>query len=82
MKAETEAPNIWSFPVDGSCPEIQPFTLVELMRGIPNHPNYLVRRGSCLVKGVHSMPASAGEFNIIIEQEVKDGIKAYELEHP
>lgn len=72
-----QAHRIWSFPVDGRHPEVQPFTLAELMHGIPDHPNYLVQRGSCLVMGVHSMPKSAEEFNAIIKQEADEAIKTY-----
>lgn len=82
MTLEAEAPKIWSFPVDGSCPQVQPFTLVELMHGIPKHPNYLVQRGSCLVMGVHSMPKNAQAFDELVQQKVAESFQAYQQEHP
>lgn len=82
MSLEVIEPKIWSFPVDGSHPRIQPFTLTELMHGIPDHPNYLVRRGSCLVMGVSSMPKSAEEFDDMIRQDVDRGIQQYQEDNP
>lgn len=82
MALQTEAPRIWNFPVDGTCPQVQPFTLVELMRGIPNHPNYLVQRGSCFVRGIYSMPKTEEEFNVVIKGEIDEGVAGYKKEHP
>lgn len=78
----SQEPKIWSSPVDGSHPEVQLFTLVELMHGIPDHPNYLVQHGSCLVIGVQSMPRNAQEFDKLVEKEVNDSFQAYKREHP
>lgn len=82
MGLEIAEPKIWSFPVDGSYPRIQPFTLTELMHGIPDHPNRLVRKGSCLVMGVSSMPKSAEEFDDMVKQEVDRGIQKYLEDKP
>lgn len=82
MTLEAKTAKIWSFPVDGSHPAVQPFTLVELMHGIPNHPNYLVQHGSCLVIGVQSMPINTQEFDKLVEKEVDDSFQAYKREHP
>lgn len=78
----SQEPKIWSFPVDGTCPQVQPFSLVELMHGIPNHENYLVRRGSCLVRGVHSMPKTEEEFDAIIKGETNQGIETVKKDRP
>lgn len=82
MSLEVIEPKIWSFPIDGSHPQIQPFTLTKLMYGIPDHPNYLVRRGSCLVMGVSSMPQSAAEFDNMIKQEVDKAVQKYHSTNP
>lgn len=82
MGLEIVEPKIWSFPVDGSHPRIQPFTLTELMHGIPDHPNHLVRRGSCLVMGVSSMPKSAEEFGDMINQEADKAVQKYHSTNP
>lgn len=75
-------PKIWSFPVDGSHPEVQPFTLTELMHGIPDHPNYLVQSGSCIVMGVKSMPRDSEEFDKLVKKELDESFQAYKQEHP
>lgn len=73
----SQEPKIWSSPVDGTCPQVQPFTLIELMHGIPEHSNYLVQRGSCFVRGVTSMPKSEEEFEATVIRMVNKTIDVY-----
>ena len=50
MVEAVNRPKIYSTGVEGG--KEQPFTLVELMHGIPDHPNHYIRRGTCYVEGV------------------------------
>lgn len=77
MTLQAEAPRIWNLPVDGTCPQVQPFTLIELMHGIPEHPNYLVQSGSCFVRGVTSMPKSEEEFEATVTRVINKTIEVY-----
>lgn len=48
----------------------QPFSLSELMHGIPDHPDYFVQRGSCVVLGTILIPKGTAEFEEAIKKQV------------
>lgn len=70
--AEHKPGTIYNDPHDDSLPQAQPFTLTELMHGIPEHPIPLVREGSCFITGTRFIPSNTTEFERMLKKAAKN----------